>query len=139
MSWYQALAEDPEYYTNTEEGQKKLAEMIRRESERLIEELGRTAVRTKEIIFLSRFCKDCRHFQEGSRMHCRRWDVRIVKPFYGTPIWGVAPSKTLKDEKQFVVEGIDWNNRWKEISDRVVEMAVDLVNGGYPYFCFAGK
>ncbi|MDV3244785.1 MAG: hypothetical protein LYZ66_06405 [Nitrososphaerales archaeon] len=138
-SWYQAVAEDPEYYTNTEEGQKELAEMIRKESERLLEQIGKTVKRTKEIIFLSRYCHECQFFAEGSKMHCNRWDVRIVKPFYGTPIWTSVPSKTMVDEKELAVEGINWNEKWKEISDKVVERAVDLVNGGYPYFCYKGK
>jgi len=139
-SWYQALAEDPEYYTNTEEGQKELAEMIRKESERLLEQIGKTVKRTKEIIWLSRYCNECEYFRnEGSRMHCNRWDVRIVKPFYGRPVWGSAPSRTNRDEKELVVEGIDWNEKWKEISDKIVERAVDSVNGGYPYYCYKGR
>lgn len=139
-SWYSAIAGDPHYYTETEEGQKELADMIRKESERIIEELGKSVKRTKEIIFLSHFCRDCRYFQlESKRMHCKRWTVRIVKPFYGRPIWGKAPSRTMKNEKELVVEGIDWNEKWREISDAIVERAVDLVNGGYPYSCFTSK
>jgi len=139
-SWYQAVASDPEYYTNTKEGQKELAEMIRRESERMIEELGKSVKRTKEIIWLSRFCSDCQHFrQEGSKTLCNRWGVRIVKPFYGRPIWAKVPSHTNAQEKEFVVEGIDWNQKWREISDQIIERAVNLVNGGYPYFCYKGK
>ena len=139
-SWYAAIAEDPEYYTNTEQGQKELAEMIRKESERLIEDLGKSVKRTKEIVWFSRHCTDCRYFQqEGSRMHCARWVVRIVKPFYGRAIWGKAPSKVMRGESEPVVEGIDWTLKWREISDKIVEMAVDSVNGGYPYYCFTSK
>lgn len=138
-SWYQAVAEDPEYYTNTEEGQKELAEMIRKESERLIEQIGKTVKRTKEIIWLSRFCNACEFFRGGARMRCERWDVRIVKPFYGRPIWTRVPSKTMKDEKELAVEGINWDLKWREISDKVVERAIDHVNGGYPYYCYKGK
>lgn len=138
-SWYQALAENPEYYTSTEEGQKELAEMIRKESERLLEQIGRTVKRTKEIIWLSRFCSACEHFRGGPRMHCERWDVRIVKPFYGRPIWTRVPSKTMIDEKELAVEGINWDLKWREISDKVVERAVDHVNGGFPYYCYKGK
>jgi hypothetical protein len=43
------------------------------------------------------------------------------------------------DEKEFIVEGIDWDARWKEVSDKIVDMAVGMVNGGYPYFCYKGK
>ena len=138
-SWYQAIAEDPEYYTNTEDGQKELAEMIRKESERLLEQIGRTVKRTKEIIWLSRFCSACEHFRAGSRMRCERWDVRIVKPFYGRPVWTRVQSKTMKDEKELAVEGINWDLKWREISDKVVERAIDHVNGGFPYYCYKGK
>ena len=140
LSWYQALAEDPEYYTNTEQGQKELAEMIRRESERLIEELGKSPKRTREIVWLSRHCPNCKFFQtDGGRMKCNRWSVRIVKPFYGRPIWTKVRSKRDPEQKELIVEGVDWDAKWKEISDKVVEMAVGLVNGGYPYFCFTSK
>jgi len=139
-SWYHALAADPDYYTNTEQGQKELAEMIRRESERLLEELGKSVKRTKEIIWLSRFCGACQHYrQEGRKMTCNRWGVRIVKPFHGVPTWASVPSRKGGDKKELVVESIDWDAKWKEISDRVADMAVDLVNGGFPYFCYRSK
>ena len=38
-----------------------------------------------------------------------------------------------------VVDDIDWSSKWKEISDTIVERAVEMVNGGYPYFCFTSK
>ncbi len=140
VSWYQALRDDPDYYTNTEQGQKELADMIRRESERLIEELGKSVKRTKEIIWLSRFCNQCQYFsRESSKMKCNKWSVRIVKPFHGRPIWTEVPSRTTVGEKELAVEGIDWNVKWREISDKIVERSIDLVNGGYPYFCYRGK
>lgn len=140
ISWYRALAEDPEYYMDTEEGQKELAEMIRKESERLLEEIGRKVKRTREIIWLSRFCPKCKYYAlEGNRMRCRRWDVRIVKPFYGTPLWRLVPSKNNKEEKELMIESIDWDQRWKEISEKIVELAVNMVNGGNPYYCFTKK
>ncbi len=139
-SWWQAVAEDPDYYTNTEAGQKELADMIRKESERLLEEIGRSVKRTKEIIWLSRFCGSCKYYRsEGRKMSCDRWHVRIVKPFHGRAIWREVPSQLRTGEKELVVDGIDWEEKWKEISDRVVEMAVEMVNGGYPYFCFTTK
>jgi len=140
LSWYEALAEKPDYYMNTEAGQKELAEMIRKESERLLTELGKTVKRTREVIWLSKHCFDCRYFQKNNgRMQCKKWDVRIVKPFYGRPIWSSVPSKTHKGEKEMVVDDIDWSSKWKEISDTIVERAVEMVNGGYPYFCFTSK
>ena len=139
-SWYKALAADPEYYTNTEQGQKELADMIRKESERLLEDIGKNVKRTKEIIWLSRFCGACQYYhQKGSKMTCNRWAVRIVKPFYGEPTWASIPSKLGSGEKEMVVDGIDWDVKWKEISDKIVEMAVGLVNGGYPYFCYKSR
>lgn len=131
------MAADPEYYTNTEQGQKELAEMIRKESERLIEELSRSVKRTKEIIWLSKFCGSCRYFhEEGRRVTCNRWQVRIVKPFQGRALWSRAALPGESEERDREVEGIDWDSKWREISDRVVEMAIDMVNGGYPYFCY---
>jgi len=137
MSWWKALAEDPDYYTNTEQGQRELAEMIRKESERLLEEIGKSVKRTKEIIWLSRFCRSCHYYhEEGRRMSCHRWKVRIVKPFHGRPIWARVHSMGSDNEKELVVEGIDWDTKWKEISERVIDMSIEMVNGGFPYFCY---
>jgi hypothetical protein len=139
-SWWLALARDPDYYTNTEQGQKELADMIRKESERLLEEIGKSVKRTKEIIWLSNFCTSCHYFKlDGKKTSCNKWQVRIVKPFHGRTIWKQIPSRMRDDEKEFVVEGIDWDARWKEVSEKVVDMAVGMVNGGYPYFCYKGK
>ncbi len=139
-SWYQALTADPDYYTNTEQGQKELAEMIREESQRLLEEIGKSVKRTKEIIWLSRYCGSCQHYrEEGRKMRCNRWAVRIVKPFHGRALWSKVASQAGAEEKELVLEGIDWDTKWKEITDKVVEMSIDLVNGGFPYFCFKGK
>jgi len=138
-SWWQALSRDPEYYTNTEQGQKELADMIRKESERLLEEIGKSVKRTKEIIWLSNYCTSCSYFRhEGRKTTCKKWQVRIVKPFYGRAILKEV-TNAGSDEKEFVVEGIDWDSRWKEVSEQIVDMAVGMVNGGYPYFCYKGK
>ena len=139
-SWWLALSRNPDYYTNTEQGQKELADMIRKESERLLEEIGKSVKRTKEIIWLSNFCRSCHHFrEEGRRMKCSKWQVRVVKPFHGRAIWKQVPSRTGSDEKEFEVEGIDWDSRWKEVSEKIVDMAVGMVNGGFPYYCYRGK
>lgn len=138
VGWWKALARDPDYHTNTEQGQKELADMIRKESERLLDELGRSLKRAKEIIWLSRFCSACRHYDSnGRKMACGRWGVRIVKPFYGRAIWKEIPSHVSFDEKESVVESIDWDVKWREISDKIVEMAIEMVNGGVPYFCYS--
>ena len=140
LSWQEALAENSEYYTETAQGQKELAQMIRRESERLLAELGRSVKRTREIIWLSRFCTSCKFFdQHERRITCRRWDVRIVKPFYGRPIWSSIQSKKSPEEKEEVIHDIDWTKKWKEISEKIVDWAIDHVNGGLPYFCHKDK
>lgn len=140
LNWYQALAEDPEYYMNTKDGQEELAQMIRRESERLIEEIGKTVKRTKEIIWLSRYCLSCKfHLSHGSRISCQKWNVRLVKPFYGRPVWEKVALKGNEREKELVVADIDWDRKWKEMSDKIIEWATDRVNGGYPYFCYSSE
>lgn len=122
---------------NNRQGQKELADMIRRESERLLDEIGKSVKRTKEVIWLSRYCASCKFFsREGSRLGCKRWNARIVKPFYGRPVWDAIPVKGKEREKEMVVADIDWNKKWKEISDQIVEWAIEKVNGGYPYFCY---
>jgi hypothetical protein len=138
LAWEEALSKDPEYYMETEKGQKELAEMIRMESERLLEELGRSVKRTRDIIWLSRYCEKCKFFQDrGRKTRCSKWDVRIVKPFYGRPIWTKVASRLDPAEKERVVQDIDWSSKWREISDSIVEWAVDHVNGGLPYFCYS--
>ena len=117
LGWQEALVRDPEYYMNTKQGQEELAQMIRRESERLLEEIGKSVKRTKEIIWLSRYCSSCSFFsKEGSRTTCQRWHVRIVKPFYGRPVWETVPVRGREAEKERIVANIDWNKKWKEIS-----------------------
>ena len=139
-SWWLALSRDPDYYTNTEQRQQELADMIRKESERLIEELGKSVKRTKEIIWLSKFCPSCYYFRaDGRKTTCNKWQVRVVKPFHGRAVWKQIPSRMGTDEKELVVDGIDWDARWKEVSEKIVDMAVEMVNGGYPYFCYRGK
>ena len=72
-------------------------------------------------------------------MTCKKWQVRIVKPFHGRALWKQIPSRTGSDEKELVIDGIDWDARWKEVSEKIVDMAVGMVNGGYPYFCYRRK
>jgi hypothetical protein len=139
-SWQEALAKDPDYYMNDTKGQQELADMIRRESERLLTELSRSVKRTREIIWLSRYCLQCKYFKQvGHKMNCSKWDVQIVRPFYGKVTWSRVPSRTGDDEKEQIVSGIDWNSKWREISDRIIEWAVDKVNGGVPYFCYTDR
>jgi hypothetical protein len=136
LSWQQALAEKPEYYMNTKQGQEELAQMIRKESERLLEEIGKSVKVTKEIIWLSKWCLSCKFYNiQGAKTMCNKWNARIVKPFYGRPIWEKMEVRG-REEKELVVADIDWDRKWKEISDKIVEWAVEKVNGGFPYFCY---
>ena len=139
LTWQQALAEDPEYYMNTKQGQEELAQMIRKESDRLLEEIGKSVKHTKDIIWLSKWCLRCKFQNDhGPRLMCSKWNARIVKPFYGRPIWERLEVKD-REEKELVVADIDWDRKWREISDKLVEWAVEKVNGGYPYFCYTSE
>jgi hypothetical protein len=44
-----------------------------------------------------------------------------------------------REEKELVVSEVDWDRKWREISDKIVEWAVEKVNGGYPYFCYSNE
>jgi len=139
LTWQQALAEKPEYYMNTKQGQEELAQMIRKESERLLEEVGKSVKITKEIIWLSKWCRSCKfHNVQGAKTMCNKWNARIVKPFYGRPIWEKMEVRGRED-KELVVAAVDWDRKWKEISDKIVEWAVEKVNGGFPYFCYSNE
>ena len=139
LTWQQALADNPEYYMNTKQGQDELAQMIRKESERLLEEIGKNVKLTKNIVWLSRWCMSCKSYNpHGARAMCNRWNARIVKPFYGRPVWE-KHEVAGKEEKELVVSDIDWDTKWREISDKIVEWAVEKVNGGYPYFCYSNE
>ena len=59
-----------------------------------------------------------------------------MKPFYGKVLWSYTPSKTNPDEKVEIIRDIEWNKKWREISDSIVEWAIDHVNGGMPYYCY---
>jgi hypothetical protein len=138
-SWQQALAENPHYYMDTKQGQEELAQMIRKESERLLEEIGKSVKHTKDIIWLSKWCTSCKFYgSHGAKPMCSRWNARIVKPFYGQPIWEKLEVQGRED-KELVVADIDWDRKWREISDKIVEWAVEKVNGGYPYFCYSNE
>jgi hypothetical protein len=139
LTWQQALQSNPEYYMNSKQGQEELAQMIRKESERLLEEIGKNVKHAKDIVWLSKWCTSCKSYNDhGSRTMCNRWNARIVKPFYGQPVWEKL-EVAGKEEKELVVSDIDWDRKWREISDKIVEWAVEKVNGGYPYFCYSNE
>ncbi|NWG09972.1 MAG: hypothetical protein HXX80_06705 [Nitrososphaerales archaeon] len=132
--WREEASKNLEYYLDTKEGRNELMEMIKAEATRLLEQMkGRQRVR--EVIWLSKFCQNCSYFmREGrSSMRCMRLDAIIVKPFYGRPVWAIIAGK---DGKESFITDIDWHSRSIDVSDILVEEAIERINNGYPYPCF---
>ncbi len=132
--WREEVSKDPDYYLDTEEGRNELVEMIKAETMRLLQQMkGRQ--RVKEFIWLSRFCLNCSYFVKGKRsfMRCMKMDARIVKPFYGKPLW--ASVMTAYGEESSIVD-IDWYSKSFEVSEILVEETIKGINKGYPYPCF---
>ncbi len=132
--WREEVSKNLEYYLDTEEGRGKLVNMIRAEAARLLQQMkGRQ--RTREIIWLSKFCLNCSNFMESYRgsMKCTKWSMKIIKPFYGKPIWSVILN--LHGEKLKITD-FDWRYKSLNVSDILVEEAIKRINKGYPYPCF---
>lgn len=125
-----------DYYLDTEEGKKKLLEEAKRQAEQALEEVARLHKPQRNIIWLSRFCTTCRFYSSsrGGRMSCERWGARIVKPFYGKPLWFI--SRDEEGNQTFNVSDIDWERKWLQVSEKIVEEAIDGINNGEPYDCF---
>jgi len=131
-NWREEVTENLEYYLDTEEGRKELERLMKEEA-RVI--LGRFR-RIKEIIWLGKYCRSCKYFSERNGvMRCERFDCRLVKPFYGRPIWLIAVDENGRAE--LYVGDVDWNRKAIDVSDLVVEKAIEHVNGGLPYPCYA--
>ncbi|MCP8307863.1 MAG: hypothetical protein H3Z54_04125 [archaeon] len=132
--WREEASKNLDYYLDTKEGRNELMEMIRAEAMRLLQQMkGRQ--RVKEFIWLSKFCLNCSYFMGGKRgfMRCIKLDAKIVKPFYGKPLWAVI--MTTNGEESLIVD-IDWHSKSFDVSDFLVEEAIKRVNNGYPYPCF---
>jgi len=132
--WREEVSKNLDYYLDTKEGRNELVEMIKAETMRLLQQLkGRQ--RVKEFIWLSRFCLNCSYFVGGKRgfMKCMKMDARIVKPFYGKPLWDFI--MTTNGEESSIVD-IDWHSKSFDVSEILVEEAIKRVNNGYPYPCF---
>jgi len=132
--WREEVSKNLEYYLDTKEGRNELMEMIKTEAMRLLQQIkGRQKV--KEFIWLSRFCPNCSYFMKGRRgfMRCVKLDARIVKPFHGKPLWAVM--LTANGEESLIV-GIDWHSKSLDVSEILVEEAINRVNNGFPYPCF---
>lgn len=133
-NWREEVSKNLDYYLDTKEGRNELVEMIKDETMRLLQQMkGRQ--RVKEFIWLSRFCLNCSYFVEGKRgfMKCMRLDARIVKPFYGKPLWAFI--MTANGEESSIVD-IDWHSKSFDVSEILVEEAIKRINNGYPYPCF---
>ncbi|MEM3437830.1 MAG: hypothetical protein QXP55_04795 [Nitrososphaerales archaeon] len=132
--WREEVSKNLDYYLDTKEGRNELIEMIKAETIRLLQQIkGRQ--RIKEHIWLSKFCLNCLYFtkSKGGFMRCTKLNARIVKPFYGKPIWAVFT--TINGEESLIVD-IDWHSKSIDVSDILVEEAIKRINNGYPYPCF---
>lgn len=131
--WREEVSNNLEYFLDTEEGRHLLAEMIRAEKAFILEQIkGRQ--RVKEVIWHSAYCSRCHFFDcERRATRCQKFDARIVKPFYGRPLWTFT--KTLEGKEWFIAD-LDWSSKRLEIPDVVVEKAIKMINNGLPYSCF---
>jgi len=126
--WRKIVSQNLDYYLNTEEGRKELFNMARAEAEYLIEEIKKRK-RDEKIIWLSKYCFNCVHFYSKNLLKCKKWNSRLVKPFYGKVKW------KHKEEDLFISD-FDWNSKAFNVSDIIVELAIEKINKGMPYFCF---
>lgn len=135
VEWQAKVSQNLDYYLDTEQGRKELSEIIRSEAEALLHDVTERAQRVKDVIWLSSYCTTCTRFEdERGRMKCGKHDSRIVKPFYGKPIWAYA--RKVDGEKEMVISDVNWNLKAMNISDLVVAEAVKRINHGFPYSCF---
>jgi len=137
VDWRKKLNDSPDYYMESEAGQKELLEMIRAEADRLLQEVQRRWQPTKEIIWFSTHCMNCRFsssHRRGENSICTKWSCRLIRPFYGKPIWVTLVSTAGKEEE--VISELDWNERAFDVTDLVIEEAMQRINGGLPYPCF---
>jgi len=132
--WREEVSKNLDYYLDTREGRNELMEMIKAEVMRLLQQIkGRQ--RIKEYIWLSKFCLSCSYFirGRGDFMKCVKLDARIVKPFHGKPLWAIIT--TTHGEESLIVD-IDWRSKSIDVTDILVEEAIERINNGYPYPCF---
>lgn len=137
--WRERVSRDLDYFLDTEEGRKELSEMVKAETDAILEYIRTSRPRVRDVIWLSQYCRVCARFNAGRRgyMRCEKHDARLVKPFFGKPIW--ATVVTTHGEKELLVTGVDWNAKSFDISDMVIEEAIARINGGDPYRCFETK
>lgn len=136
MWWVEEVYENLDYYLSTEEGKRRLEEIARTEAERLIAEISKTHKPQRDIIWLSRWCTRCEYFRRTRRRYwCTKHDARLVKPFYGKPVWSLNPEEDDDYSKATIID-IDWSKMSRVVEDYIVEAAIDVINGGRPYYCY---
>lgn len=135
MWWVEEVYDNLDYYLETEEGRKKLEEIAKSEAERLITEISRVYKPQRDIIWLSRWCTRCEYFTLNKKKHwCAKHNARLVKPFFGKPIWSIKPEED--DYSKAVILDIDWSKMSRVVKDYIVEAAIDMINAGRPYYCY---
>jgi hypothetical protein len=135
ITWQEEASRNPDYYLDTDKGRKELSEMIKKETESLLKELKKNRQRIKEIIWFSNYCPQCSNYIEKRKlMKCEKFNVKIIKPFFGKPIWSI--SLNSKGEEESRITGIDWNSKAFPVSDSIIEEASLRINKGLPYSCF---
>jgi hypothetical protein len=133
--WRSRVSEDLDYYLDTERGRHELSEMVRAETERILEFIRTQRPRVRDIIWFSAHCRNCSFFDSQSRhARCAKHEARLVKPFFGRPVWVTVVDS--HGDKQLTLSDIDWNAKAFDISDLVIEEATRRINQGLPYTCF---
>ena len=70
-------------------------------------------------------------------MRCGLMGCRIVKPFYGRPVWSVIIRG--EGQQEMVVAEVDWSSKAFEVNELLIEAVVSKINGGAPYSCYTPK
>jgi hypothetical protein len=136
--WVEELTRNLDFYLNTAEGRARLLEIAKKEGEKIKSEALKQYRPRRNIIWLSRYCYKCKHFQRhGSRLRCEFWDAKIVKPFYGRPLWFLSFDELGKPI--IGVSDLEWDEKWMDVEEKVVEMAIDRINNGKPYKCYVPR
>ncbi|MFP3229536.1 MAG: hypothetical protein RXP77_01075 [Nitrososphaeria archaeon] len=135
FSWIRDVYENLDYYLGTEEGRRKLEDIARSEAQRLEDEIARVHRPQRNIIWMSKWCLTCSYIRENrGRYYCSLHGARLVKPFHGRPLWAIVTEPS--GEAHYVLLGLDWDGRWREVEEYIVNAAMEAINGGRPYYCY---
>ena len=136
--WIEEVTRNLDFYLNTPEGRERLLEIAKKEVEKVKEEAVKQYKPRRNIIWLSKHCFDCKYFRMyGNRMRCEFWDAKIVKPFYGRPLWFLSFNELGRPV--IGISDLDWDEKWMDVEERMVEIAIERINRGKPYSCFEPK